>query len=315
MTKVEDVAQSALSALNSEAGRVLTATWVNDRYKELIGKVRFKHTRKIGELAIPAVISGGTVTIARGSKYVVGNATAQALWSTSNINWHFRGATAWYRVVGVAPDKTLELSTVYAEDSLGAAGYALAKREFDLPVNVRSLDLFVHMRRHRSFHVVPLEFLDAVAPARIDITTGPAYAVELGMSEEKGKRLELYPACATSEVLHYVYRELPERLSLTDILPGVIDGYVLKEGVLVDVMRWEQAMAAKNGKPEIAALWRNDSRAQETKWEKKIQAAIMADRGADDQTFVWESARFLGQGQSGLLNDITSAQDQVWSRG
>lgn len=315
MTKVEDVAQSALSAFSCTAGRVLAATWVNDRYKQLLGKVRFKHTRKIGELAIPAAITTGTVTTVRGSKFVAGNATAQALWGTDQIGWHFRGSVTWYRVVGVSPvDKTLELATPFAEDAITAGGYALVQREFDLPISVRSLDLFVHMRRRASFTCVPLEFLDALAPSRNDISTGPAYATELGMGEHKGKTVEIYPACSTSEVLHYVYRELPERLNLTDTLPQVIDGYVLKEGVLIDVFRWLQAQAAKEGKMEIAALWRNDARAQEANWAKAINAAIMADRGVDDQTFVLQSARFMGENQINTF-DITTAQDQVWSRG
>lgn len=311
MTKVEEVAQSALSAVSCAAGRVLTATWVNDRYRQLIGKVRFKHTRKIGELAIPAVITAGTVTTVRGSKYVVGNAAAQAAWSTAQIGWHFRGGVTWYRVVGVSPvNKTLELASPFAEDALTAAGYALAQRYLDLPTSVRSLDLFVHMRRRTSFHCVPLEFLDALAPSRNNISTGPGYVTELGQGENGGKSVEVYPMSATSEVLHYVYRELPERLNLTDTLPSVIDGYVLKEGVLVDVMRWLQAQAANGGKPDIAALWRNDSRAQETKWDKAINAAIMADRGVDDYTFVLESARFLGENRQSF--DIVTAQDQVW---
>lgn len=314
MTTVEEVAQSALSAFSCTAGRVLASTWVNDRYKQLLGKVRFKHTRKIGELAIPAAITAGTITTVRGSKYVVGDATAQAAWTTRQINWHFRAGVTWYRVVGVSSvDKTLELATPYAEDAASSGGYALVQREFDLPTTVRSLDLFVHMRRRASFPCVSLEFLDALAPSRNDIATGPAYVTELGMGENGGKRLEVYPASNTSEVLHYVYRELPERLSLTDTLPAVIDGYVLKEGVLIDVFRWLQAKAASEGKMDIAALWRNDARAQESSWMKAIQAAIMADRGVDDTTFVIQSARFMGMSQINTF-DITTAQDQVWSR-
>lgn len=313
MLTVEAVAQATLSAISSTAGRLLTASWVNDRYRQLIGKVRFKHTRKMGVLAVPATISAGTITVTRDSKYVVGDATAQAAWSSEQIGWFFRSGTTWYQVVGVAPDKTLELVSTYAEDSLAATGYRLAKRYYDLPTNVRSLDLFVHMRMTTSFTLVPPDFLDTLAPARPDASSGPRYACDVGMSDPGGRRLELYPMSDTSELLHYVYRELPERLKLTDTLPSVIDGYVLKDGVLIDVMRWEQAQAAKAGKVEVAALWRNDSRAQETVWSKAIQAAIMADRGVDDLTFVWQSARFMGMGSP--VTDITTAQDQVWSRG
>lgn len=310
MLKVEEVAQSALSAVDSEAGRTLASTWVDSRYKELIGRVRFKHTRKVGELAVPATITAGLVTTVRGSNLVTPDATALAAWSSDQIGWHFRSGITWYTVQGFVGGH-LVLASPYAEGAVTLGGYTLAKRIYDLPVNVRSLDLFIFMRLRLSFTTVPLEFLDTLAPSRNDVSSWPRYVAEVGQGVNGGKSLEVYPLSTTSELLHYVYRELPERLKMTDSLPGVIDGYVLKAGVLIDVMRWEMAKAAKAGKVDIAALWRNDSRAQETIWERKVQAAILADQGVDDYTLVMGNA----MGSNRLGSDIVNASDQVWNRG
>lgn len=313
MTTVEEVAQTALSAVSSQAGRLLAASWVNERYRELIGRVRFKSTRRLGVLTVPATISAGTISVARGASVVTGNATAQAAWAVNlSPGWFLRGRVAWYPVEGVLDGPSLQLSAPFAEESLTDSSYVLVKRYFDLPTDVRTIDIFTLPRRRSSFSFVPLEFLDTLAPDRPDIANGPRYAVDFGQGVNGGKRLELYPYSSTTESLNYLYREIPERLGPTDSLPSVIDGYVLKSGVLVDVMRWEQAQASKGGKVEIAALWRNDARAQETIWNRAINAAILADQGDDDQTFVWKSARFLGDVSQPY--DIRTAEDHVWSR-
>lgn len=314
MHRVDEIAQEALSAVSSSASRVLATSWVNSRYLELITKVRFKHTRCVGVLTVPAVVSYGTATLAAGESLVVGNSIARASWLALDTieGWHFRGATVWHRVIGRAPLGDLMLAAPYQEHALSAGTYTLAKREHDLDRRARNPELFMHTRLHYYFRPIAPEFLDTLAPERTDISSGPRYASIIGSGTEGGVRIELYPLSTQAETIHYIYRELPVRLKISDNLPAVIDGYILKEGVLIDVMRWEQAQAAHGGKVEAAALWRNDARAQETRWREYVNQAILQDRGVDDQTFIAQTASSYGQVNG--MRDITSASDHVWSR-
>lgn len=315
MRRVDEIAQEALSAVSSDAGRGLVVSWVNARYLELITKVRFRHTRRVGELQMPAPVTTGTVTLVAGASVVTGDTTARAAWATltSVEGYHFRGAIVWYRVVGLTPDSDLMLASPFTETDLAAgSSYVLALREHELDLRARNPEFFVHMRRHYTFRPIAPEFLDSFAPERPDTTSGPRYATIVGSGVNGGVRIELYPLSTQAETLHYVYRELPVRLRATDTLPAVIDGYILKEGVLIDIMRWEQAKAAHAGQVEAAALWRNDARAQETRWREMVNQAILQDRGPDDLTFVTQTA--AGYGGAFGPRDITSASDHVWSR-
>ena len=314
MTRVDEIAQEALSAVSSSASRVLASSWVNARYLELITKVRFKHTRRVGVLTMPAHITAGTATLAVGARIVTGDTTARAAWlaQPSTEGWHFRGGVVWHRVVGRTPDGDLILASEYTESAVSAASYVLAQREHDLDRRARNPELFVHMRRNYHFRPIAPEFLDTLAPERTDISSGPRYAAIVGSGLEGGVRLELYPLSNQAETIHYIYRELPTRLRISDNLPAVIDGYILKEGTLIDVMRYEQAKAAHAGQVDAAALWRNDSRAQETRWREYVNQAILNDRGPDDLTFVTQTA--TGYGQVDGPRDIISARDQIWSR-
>lgn len=314
MARVDEIAQEALSAVSSTASRVLASTWVNARYVELITKVRFKHTRRVGVLTMPAPVSAGTATLAVGASVVTGDSTARAAWLAlpSVEGWHFRGATVWHRVVGRTPDGDLRLASAYTESALSAASYVLAQREHDLDLRARSPELFVHMRHNYHFRPIAPEFLDTLAPERADISSGPRYASIVGSGLAGGIRIELYPLSSQAETIHYIYRELPLKLRISDAIPSVIDGYILKEGVLIDVMRYEQAAAAHGGDVNAAALWRNDARAQETRWRELVNQAIIQDKGVDDATFVVQTATQYGRVAG--PRDILSASDQVWSR-
>lgn len=312
MTSVEKVAQSALTAVGSSAGRVLAGTWVNERYQELIGTIRFKHTRKLGSIDLQATVTAGLATFTQGSRSVIGDATAQAAWRDEHIGWFIRTGVVWYPVVG-REGNSLLIATPFAEDTATNASYVLGKREYDLAPNVRTPELYSFPRQRLTFPPVAPEFLDTLVPDRPEVSGGPRYAAVVGAGLTGGKRVELYPLSTTNEVLYFIYREMPDDLRLSDPLPGFIDIAVLKTGVLIDVMRWEQAQAARSGKIDIAALWRNDARAQETMWQRAIQAAILADQGMDDQTFITRTSRSYPYSQD-VRRDITNAYDQVWSR-
>ena len=85
------------------------------------------------------------------------------------------------------------------------------------------------------------------------------------------RRIELYPYSSITELLYYVFYRAPDTLRLQDQVPPNIDNHVLKEGALIDAYRYEAGKAAKKGDVNIAGFWRNESRAQETSWEKTIK--------------------------------------------
>ena len=70
------------------------------------------------------------------------------------------------------------------------------------------------------------------------------------------------------------------------------------------------ARAAKAGDYNGAGYWRNESRAQETRWEQYVNQALLNDRGLDDVEMRLRSS--LGS-RHGL--DIVGAYDELFARG
>jgi hypothetical protein len=91
-------------------------------------------------------------------------------------------------------------------------------------------------------------------------------------------------------MLYYTYWDIPSELEITTTIPPQIDGYVLKEAAYIDFCRLMSSTREREGKLEAAAYWRNEGRAQETKWAKIIQDATRADRGSDDLSFILQRA-------------------------
>ena len=82
---------------------------------------------------------------------------------------------------------------------------------------------------------------------------------------------------------------MPPELARDSLIPIGIDSYVLREGALIDIMRYESAKAMQAGNVEAAAFWRNEYRAQSTSWERNILEAARTDKGSDDMTMILES--------------------------
>jgi hypothetical protein len=107
---------------------------------------------------------------------------------------------------------------------------------------------------------------------------------------------------------------LPPTLAYSSSIPLVIDPYVLKEGVLIDLYRYEMSMAIRKGNIEQAAIWRNEQRTQETKWQRVITDAIRTSRGADDITLLLSMTPGSPHGRFG---EQRTARDYIfdnWSR-
>jgi hypothetical protein len=122
-------------------------------------------------------------------------------------------------------------------------------------------------------------------------------------------QIEVYPPPEETEILHYTYRALPTTLSIASTIPPQIDAHILKEGALIDLFRKKMSEALDKGAVEVAAVWRNEYRAQETKWKTYIQDAKRTDRGVDDATFIIQS--IYGPQDQG---EIRNARDYVFNK-
>src|SRR6185437_14434032 len=100
------------------------------------------------------------------------------------------------------------------------------------------------------------------------------------------RQVEVYPWPSTSTTMHYTYWQTPPNLSLDTEVPQVIDDDILREGALIDAMRQQMGLAMKRGDMNAAALWRNEYRMQDTKFQSLVSRAIRNDRGVDDLKFL-----------------------------
>lgn len=311
MATVESIANDAIADVQGDVSLLLAARWVNRRYREMVSKVRFRHLRRVGSFTIPAAIEAGTVSVSVGGIEVTGNATARAAWSNALVGRYFRGKVAWYEIVGVTSTPSLILASAYSEDALSSSGYTVVARHVLLNPKVRWLGSIVFMRRRHPLKEMSLDELTILHPDRRLLSYGPTVYAEVGMETnsegQRARMIEVYPYSEQAEAFHYVYWEEPPVMGLREEIPRVIDDFTLIEGTLVDVMRYQGAQAAHEGKSDEAAYWRNEYRAQETKWKQYIKDAARTDRGGDDLSFILDLER------SHSRADIQNAHDQVYA--
>lgn len=316
MSNVETVARTVQAAISSEAGYLLIAQWISDRYAQVAAKARFRHLRRIGAFTAPAVINTGTVSITTGTRTVTGNTAAIATWSPDIVGRHFRAANAWYEIASFNGDDTITLKTAYSEDTVSAGTYTIAARYIILDPIARWIsDTMIVGRTGRIVMRTTTEQMDTSFGRRLlESSNWPNAWSEIGSranSDGKfGKLIEFYPALTDTEIIYYTYWEIPATLALKDELPPGVDAYALKEGALVDAMRRKSAIAADANQVEIAAYWRNEYRAQETRWARIMLEIIASDRGQDDATFI-----LSGIGRASFSGDITDARSEIFARG
>jgi hypothetical protein len=316
---VEDVARAALGALDTDASLLRAAKWAAERYRELTNRSRFRHLMRTGEIALEPPVTAGTVTVTPGSVSIVADATAQAAIAVvGNIVGQFiRCQVAWYEIINyVAATGTIELKSPYSETASGAGtGFRIVQRFVTLDPSVRFLGEFVHTRRHRKLRKTNKMALDLHYPGRNLISGGPRAVADLGVDPTTHeRRVEFYPYNDQRELIVYQYwviaPDISERLDTP--LPNEVDLALLKQGVLVDLYRYEMAKLMHAGKVEAAALMRNEARAQATTWESAIEDIIRADRASEDVSFVLK----LHGGGAEYLDDplIQDAHDEVLAR-
>ena len=308
MATVDEIASDLVGSFDAQDALVPALRWINNRYVQLVRRARFRHLRQIGELSIPAQQNTGTVSVTRGSTTVTGVGTG---WSflPDTEGWYFRAGTAWYKIDSSGGATDITLASAYAEDDVSGGSYALIKRFHPLESDARWIGQFAHDRLRSTLDgPIAHAALDVIAPDRNLIASLPEFVAQAGVDSSGYLIVEIYPYCSRSEMIHYEYWSLPEDLGFSSDIPAQVDHDVLKEGALIDPFRWFMAKAAKQGKVDEAALWRNESRAQETRWKDYIKEAVRAARGAEDITAVlgWKSTT----GRR-IRGDIRSAEDYV----
>ena len=315
MATVDEVVRDVLASIATDAQGIAAAKWVDNRHKEMMSKVRFRHLREVGELPLPGVYDTGTVSVTRGSTSVTGVGTQFETDLTAGAQeyYYFRTGTVWYKIASVTNETTLVLATAFAEEDVSAGGYKIVKRHHPLAPTARWIGDFVHTRLRTVLKSdMSLTELDMIAPGRTIAGNIPTYAVEIGEDSDGYKKYEVYPPPENSELLHYVYWKIPTTLAIDSTIPQGIDPWTLKEGVLVDLYRYEKARAIRAGNIEQAATWRNEEQTQQTRWARIIKDAIRTSRGSDDLTLI---LNWFGAHRP--MRDQQTARDYVrdnWSR-
>jgi len=318
MTQVQEVARDVLASMNTDAGFLNAIVWINNRYMELCGRVRFSHLRELGELYVPPrVDSCGTVTVAPGSPTVTGSSTTfltAPLPTTAGDSgagqWYIKVRSNWQSISTFDSSTQITLSTNFAETSGSSLTYTILKRFHTVSTDARWLGDFVHERRRLVLETVPIAKLDRDAPGRNLTGSMPIYVADAGINSSGERQVELYPYPSTYELFHYVYWKRPTDISAaTATIPNEVDPYVLKEGALIDLYRYMKADALMKNQTEVAGFYRNDEKAQMIVWENVIKAARRADRAVDDTSFILTA---LGGRIS--ASDIRTARDIVVDR-
>jgi hypothetical protein len=311
MATVESIVRDVIAGVDSDGAFLNCVRWINYRYEELVARVKFRHLRKIGEIQVLATYDTGTIAATRDSTAVVGTDT---LWETlmgsgTQEYWYLRNNNAWYKIASVTDETNLVLTTAFSEDTVTTGTYSIVKRYYPLDSTSRWVTSFVHTRLRREMDLMAMESLDSKAPGRTLVTSFPTTAAQLGVDSNGSLLFEFYPYSTESEILHYVYYELPTALTLSSTIPPQIDATVLKEGVLIDLYRYLKAEMRNKGRIDEANSWGNDEQRQQTRWEKYIQQASRTSRGVDDLAFVLKK---YGTGYP--LRDITTAREEVLMR-
>lgn len=314
MATVDDAARQALAEVDTDAGFLRAVGWASDRYREITNRSRFRALRRVGELRLPPKLSTGTVTVTRDFNIVTGNAAATATWTDDLAGRYIRTnqGRGWQRIAAMV-GTDLRLETPWGDDTQSGASYEIVKRFHDVDPRARHLGKFVWMRFGRDLENITLTEMDIRFPDRLTVAAGgPLYVTEIGMNEAGTRQVEVYPYVSTeSEVLHYVFWPHSPRLRPGDNLPEPIDPYILREGVLVDIYRWEAAKALRTGGSDAAAIWGNWAARQTTLWNQAIRDAGKADKGFDDVTLILRS----GSSRSTAFGYNNTAQTEIYIRG
>ena len=313
MATVEDVARGTVAALASDVSWQLVVGWVDARYKNICRRVRMRHLRQEDALVIPATVNAGTVSVTHGSRTVTGDAAAQAVWTGLMRGRHFRVQNDWYLVDDINNvTKIMTLQIPYVQPTASGVSYSLVQRFVPLPTRTRHFSSLIHGTRRIPIRLITIEELNLYAPDRPSVGQYPRVAAEIGATiNSEGdivRQVEFYPYENIDSLIRYLRWPDPPDLQIEDELPLGMDEDILREGALIDLMRYMMAQYVAAGKVEAAALMRNEYRAQVTSWEDQVRQTIREDKGNDDLMVMTEEPGIGLQSAS-----ITNAHDYVYN--
>jgi hypothetical protein len=300
---VDDVARSIIAAVDqkSQVGPELMATWVFEAYKELVGKVQYKHLRRRFTIYAPAPYTSFTAntqsaTFTQGSNLVQGTGTS---FDMIHQGWFIRTANVWVRIVAVNPaTQVVTLESPFSESTVTDGSFYCVQRYLPLPENIRWCTMITHPRIRRKIRSRTMNWLDSKYPSRLLIGPWPwAWAeafTQRGLASmqipptgdapqttDRRKYVELYPPSNQDEQYDGTGWMLPDKFEPEDELPPEIDEYVLRAGVL-EYFYNNRAMEVLEKSPEAAQVLLNKADRQHTRWLDSIQNAIVSDRLNDD---------------------------------
>lgn len=283
-TLVDDVARQAMSAVDSNAGILQVIRWTSNRYQQAAREGTFRHLRRVAEVIVPAQIDTGTVTATRGSDLITGDAAAVAVWTPDLVGRIIRLKRNWYRISRVdITNSQLKVESEYAEADAAATSYRLVADRITLAPGIRHFGRFIMPRMSRPLTQMSFDQLNLFQPERLIVSgAGPEIVSEFNSSATGERVVEFYPYSITTEMVRYSYFADPEELESGTPVPQAIKPDDLREGVLIDIFRFAAAKAAGAGSIDLAAFYRNESRVQETKWDKIMSKMVTADRAAED---------------------------------
>jgi len=314
---IADVARQVVAAIDSDAGYLLAARWVAARYQQLCSRTRFRHLRRVGQVNIDGALKGTAAFTNDSTTVTVSDAASVALLTGKLAvlprRW-VRGKINWYEIVEARPSGAtieLTLNVAYTEETSAAEGFEIIHRYVSLDPEARWIgEQMLLMPRSVAISHMTLAELDLTYPRRPIVSGfGPTWWVDIGVDPQGTKWVEFYPYSSQDFTISYVYWSVPPMLGEEERIPVEIDPYVLREGALIDAMRYESSKAARQGNVEMAAFWSNSYRAQTTQWERHIMEALRADRGVDDITFLMRTTREFRP------RDVVSARDEIYARG
>ena len=309
---LSEVASTAVAMLGV-GSPLLAQTSANLRYQELATGMNMLHLRDLYSLIVPGYINTGTVTATKNSNIVTGNTAAQDVWTPEIIGRFIQFKNVFYEVADLRTDKTIVLTMNYIEETLASGAYKIIQRRVKLDKQVAQIGSFVNMNLGRSIQTLPIDYANTVSPARTSFSSGPLIAMQVGFDKDQSLIYEFYPYSNRDTAILYTGYKSPENLEPNQQLPKAVPSFVLIEGIKIDLMLAEMTKALEAKNVNEAAVWRNDYRAQETKWNNRSKkSAFRNDVGSEDSTFILQTT-FGRSSPNNDFDSITTARDQVFS--
>lgn len=276
---IEELAREIVGSLDVEEGYLISQKWITNRYQEIAALLPLKTLLKFGEIVIPGAYKTGTIGVTKGSDVVTGVGTN---WGIELKGRFLRRERNWYEIEAVVNSTQLTLLSPYVETTALGVSYFIVNRRVPLVSGIRKIQ---EMRAGgKTLDFMGAAELDIVFGERGLISSVPQIAAEVGIDvtvTPTVRLFEFYPYPLHDCLVSFTYHENPAFFGMASNIPDFIDPGLLKEGVLIDLYRFEMGRALKEGRVDVAGFWRNELRAQETTWERRLREIPM-NTGATD---------------------------------